>query len=316
MVGYLLYVWKGMCVMSLQFSFDRKHAPLLPRVADLLHPSLYTAEDVQRLLEREQLLHDLWGGEPLPAPLDISAMRYVLDIGCGVGTWLYSMARHYPRLHLMGIDRNRNTIDAAQALNAANTRVHLQARDITGDALATCTIGGYDLVHLRFLIGEATPHQYAALIREGVRCCRPGGIIVLCEAELPLSASSALKHLMLLLQLTLEHENRAFAPRVPNQLGIVSWAQRTLRATNCTPVMEEMYYAQCAYGDAGYLHFCRHLEQAMRRIRPLLLRTRCITVSDLDNLESEVRREVASQKFYGLCPLHVLAWQRGPVQVH
>ncbi|GHO45082.1 class I SAM-dependent methyltransferase [Ktedonospora formicarum] len=302
--------------MSLQFIFDRNLSPLLPRVADFLHASLSTTEDVRRLMEQEQFLHSLWSGGPLPSVLDASMMRHVLDIGCGAGTWLQSMASFYPSLYLSGIDRDEAAIEAARVLNAFNSRVRLQVRNLACGEIGNYVVAGYDLVHVRFMAGEMTPRQYATLLREAVCSCRPGGQVMVCELELPLSDSNALTHLMRLWQLVLEHEKRAFTSQIPNQLGIVPWVQQTLRSANCHPVHEEMFYAQCAYGGEGYLHFCRSLEQMMQRLRPLLLRSGSISMAELEGLECEVRREVASPKFYGLCPVHVLIWQRGPVQVH
>src|SRR5713101_5994362 len=49
-------------------------------------------------------------GELLPVELieacDLENARSVLEIGCGAGEWLRSVARDYPRLQCIGIDQD------------------------------------------------------------------------------------------------------------------------------------------------------------------------------------------------------------------
>lgn len=296
--------------MFLQLSSEQKYAPLPVYAADLLHASLYTAEDVQRLLERELLIQDAWGGGPLPASVFPGDALHVLDIGCGAGTWLKSMSQAYPHMRLVGVDRDASTINVARTLNACHAGVNLYQCDAHSMGVSECKNTSYDLVHLRFLAIDNSPHQYAALLGEAERLCHYGGLIIICEIELPISDCQALNQLMYLLQQSLERDDRAFTPEISHQLGIMPWTQRCLQAFNCKLVQDERFYIPCAYGSKGYLLFCQYLEQIIRCIEPLLICTQTIGLEELDQLEHEVRCEVASQKFYGLCPLYVQSWRR------
>ncbi|EFH89752.1 class I SAM-dependent methyltransferase [Ktedonobacter racemifer] len=302
--------------MSLQLSSEPKYAPLPAYAADLLHASLYTAEDVQRLLERELLIQDAWGGGPLPASIFPGDALHVLDIGCGAGTWLMSMSQAYPHMHLVGVDRDASAISTAWTLNARHVDVRLYQCDAHNMGVSEGENASYDLVHMRFLASDSAPHQYAALLREAERLCRYGGLITVCEIELPISDCKALNQLMNLLRQALERDDRAFTSETSHQLGIMSWTQRCLQAFNCKLVQDEMFYIPCAYGSKGYLLFCQYLEQIIRCIKPLLICTQTIALEELDELEHEVRCEVASQKFYGLCPLYVQSWRRLYPQSH
>jgi tRNA G46 methylase TrmB len=53
------------------------------------------AAEMARLMVQEQLLTQAMGGV-LAEQTDLSGIRHVLDLGCGPGGWILSVAQQYP----------------------------------------------------------------------------------------------------------------------------------------------------------------------------------------------------------------------------
>ena len=66
---------------------------------------LENESEIARLMSLHQNL-SMWTGGALPPTLDVSKVKRVLDIGCGVGAWVHEVARDYPQTQVVGIDSN------------------------------------------------------------------------------------------------------------------------------------------------------------------------------------------------------------------
>ena len=101
-----------------------------------------------------------------------------LSVGCGPGVFLRELANSYPKMNVLGVDASPSRVrDAAQRLSGLSN-----ARVCVGDAMSLpFDADSCDLVFSRFLL-EYLPDKLGA-VREMVRVCAPGGVILLQDLD-------------------------------------------------------------------------------------------------------------------------------------
>src|SRR5260370_10827175 len=141
--------------------------------------------EVARLKYLHTFLNEVLGGIPGLAPSPT-----ILILGCGPGAWAFEVAAAYPQHAVIGVDSRASLLEAArtEALvqGIANVRFLLYP-----DMAAPLSLldGSIDYVYARLLaplLGRAT---WPRVLGECLRLLRPGGVIRLTEAELPLTSS-------------------------------------------------------------------------------------------------------------------------------
>ena len=174
-------------------------------------------QSVQEDLAFQQVLLEEMG-ELLPAPLleacYLSRARSILEIGCGGGEWLRTLARQYPDLQCIGIEQDEHLVKAANALAYRDGLSHagflaVDMSDITPGLFPETS---FDLVHLNFLGRYILTADYPALARVCAALCRPGGIVCWTEAELPTTTSAAFERLAALVCQALQRAGQSFIP--------------------------------------------------------------------------------------------------------
>jgi ubiquinone/menaquinone biosynthesis C-methylase UbiE len=109
------------------------------------------------------------------------AAASVLDVGCGAGCDIHELARlHYDPARVTGIDVLPERIEAAKKLWP-------QSRFIHGDASRTeFADGSFDLVFESTMFATLPDDVLsAAIAREMIRVCRPGGYLLLVDWRTP-----------------------------------------------------------------------------------------------------------------------------------
>src|SRR5713226_8941398 len=71
--------------------------------------------EVARLLIQHRQLREFLG-DILPKSLDLSNVHRVLDVACGVGGWVFDMARRHPAMQVIGIDKSQYFIEQARTM--------------------------------------------------------------------------------------------------------------------------------------------------------------------------------------------------------
>ncbi len=157
-------------------------------------------------------------GELLPAELidacELENARAVLEIGCGAGEWLRSIAREYPQLQCIGVDQDKSMVMIANAQGERDglAQVRCFEADINDIEAELFPLVKFDLVHLSFLSRYILTVDYAKLARTCASLCRPGGFICWTEAELPVTNSLAFERLARLICEALDKAGRIFIP--------------------------------------------------------------------------------------------------------
>lgn len=157
-------------------------------------------------------------GELLPAELidacELENARSVLEIGCGAGEWLRSIAREYPQLQCIGVDQDQGMVMMANAQAEQDGLAQMRCfeADINDIDPELFPLVKFDLVHLSFLSRYMLTVDYAKLARTCMALCRPSGFICWTEAELPVTNSSAFERLTGLLCEVFDKTGKSFFP--------------------------------------------------------------------------------------------------------
>ncbi len=100
----------------------------------------------------------------------------VLDIGCGSGTYGYTVAMRDPRVHVTESDWSQQALDVAEK-NAEKLGLADRASFLRADAFADPLGGPYDLVTMAHVLHHRSADQAASALRRVFDVVKPGGKI-------------------------------------------------------------------------------------------------------------------------------------------
>ena len=108
----------------------------------------------------------------------------VLDIGCGPGTTLASLAAQVgPLGQMIGVDHDPEMVKQAQAY-ALQIGVGAWAGARVADATALpFSVGGFDACYSERLLQHLTPAAAETAVSEAARVLRPGGVAVFVDSD-------------------------------------------------------------------------------------------------------------------------------------
>ncbi len=149
--------------------------------------------DAARLMDRmyrvQRHIYDLTrkyyllGRDRLIAGLDVPPGGTVLELGCGTGRNLVSVARAYPQARLFGADISEEMLKSARVAIARadlTGRIRVARGDATDfDAATSFGITTYDRVYFSYALSMIPDWQ--AAMHEGWRLTRPGGLLALVD---------------------------------------------------------------------------------------------------------------------------------------
>ena len=113
---------------------------------------------------------------------DLSRGGRVVDVHCGGGRWLVAMARRFPRLELVGVEFEADSVERARATVAAeglSDRIDIREKKATEPG----AVGEYDLVYFQYAL-----HQLAdapQVLAAAWAALRPGGRLLVLDWPLP-----------------------------------------------------------------------------------------------------------------------------------
>jgi len=115
---------------------------------------------------------------PYLSPLEDRKSR-LLEIGCGTGTLLPTLAKAYPGAKVVGMDLSPYYIDKARNLTLTNPSIELLIANGYDTGLPDCYFDGIVSV---FLLHELPGSLRRRLFAECYRLLKPGGVLVLADA--------------------------------------------------------------------------------------------------------------------------------------
>jgi SAM-dependent methyltransferase len=113
---------------------------------------------------------------------DLTQGGRVVDIHCGGGRWLIAMARRFPRLELVGVEFEADSVARAQAkVEAAGLTDRITIRQ--GRAKTPGHAGEYDLAYFQYALHQLD--DAPAVLRAAWEALRPGGRLIVLDWPLP-----------------------------------------------------------------------------------------------------------------------------------
>jgi len=197
-------------------------------------------EEVTRLEVQDKMITIGMGGV-LPEFSDPTALRRVLDVGCGTGGWLLETARTYPTIEkLVGADISDKILSYARA-QALAQQLDGRVRFQTMDALRIIEFppASFDLVNQRFGASWLRTWEWKKILLEYQRVSRPSGIVRITEGNVTCESNS--EALTKLCQISLETSFRSGRLFTEKSDGIASELVRLMIQHGFEDVQSRLY---------------------------------------------------------------------------
>ena len=153
-------------------------------------PSTYFVEDRsnQEELVRLQIQDHLYTagmGGVLPEQPDPTALKRVLDVGCGTGGWLIELAQTIPTCTLLiGVDASLPFVQYARAqAEAAQVSDRVEFHVMDALRMLEFPTNFFDLVNHRLASSWLRTWDWPKLLQEYQRVCRTEGVVRITEYE-------------------------------------------------------------------------------------------------------------------------------------
>lgn len=265
------------------------------------HPSTYivqsrTHSDELRRLEIQDKMLTAGMGGVLPEIADPSALRRVLDVGCGTGGWLLETARTYPSIaKLIGADISD------KMLACASTRA--QAWDLA-ERVEFCPMDAlrilefrtsfFDLVNQRLGASWLRTWEWTKILLEYQRVLRPGGTVRITEMHgLIESNSPALTQLGDLSLEAFWHSGRLFSPKGD---GLTSQLPRILMQHGFENIWTYLHTIIFRAGTPEGLCFYEDMAIAYRVSLPFFQKWTCVP-DDYEEIREQALIEMQQPDF-------------------
>jgi len=254
--------------MSTPFEPPKKEQPSTYFVQDR-----QSQQELERVLLQDRMLTSAMGGV-LPEQDNLSALRRVLDIGCGSGGWAIDVARTYPEMSLIGIDISQRMIDYARE-QAVAAQVADRVEFHVMDALLILEFPNnfFDLVNLRLGVSFLRTWDWPKMLSEMLRVTRLGGIIRLTDNDiLHQSTSPALRRLQEVGVCTLFRAGNLF---IEEGTGLITHLPRLLTQHGCQEVQTKSHVLEFRAGTEQGQAYCEDMARVIQTARPFVQKWGC-----------------------------------------
>ena len=251
--------------------------------------------EMARLINQERLVTRIMGGV-FPENLDLSHVSRILDIGCGPGGWVLDVAFEHPQKEVVGIDICQQMIEYARA--------HAQAQGLNNASFQVMNAleklafpdASFDLVNARFINPFMLKESWPALMKEVLRILRPGGTLLLTDAEWSISNSPAFEKLGEMLTRAAVVSGRSFSPD-GRHVGITPMLGRFLRDAGFVDIQKKAHVNEFSAGTEEYGDTYQDLLIAFQLLEPFLVLTKMTTPEDYQALYQQALAEMMLDTF-------------------
>jgi ubiquinone/menaquinone biosynthesis C-methylase UbiE len=287
--------------------------PLKPERSESRYFVQDSGAELARLVEQEQAFTKALGGL-IPEHPDLNTFlapfHRVLDVACGSGGWVLSLAQAYPHLEVMGFDIDERMI------NYANTQAHVGGLDNASFRVMDLNQpldypdNSFDLVSARFMTVIPTM-VWPSAERELVRMTRPGGIIRHTEAEhYSVTNGPAFETLSGMWLRAFKKSGCTFSPDGRNT-GNTPVLRRMLREAGCQNIQIKPWVIDWSAGAPDHDAFFEDIRTLMKLVQPFLIGMGETTQEEADQLYQQAEMEMVSKDFCALWYL-LTAWGEKP----
>lgn len=255
--------------------------------------------ELARLAAQERLFSKALGGSVPEQPDQdnfFAPFQRVLDVACGSGGWLLSLAQAYPHLQVEGFDIDERMINFANSqaraggLNNARFRVMnaLDPLDYPNDH--------FDLVNVRFM-AVVPSGDWLRVIQEFLRITRPGGTIRITETEAySLSNKPAFEKLSGMFLLAFKRSGRGFSPDGRSS-GLTPMLRPLLQRAGCQNVQIKPFIIDWSAGREEHEPMRVDVSIFTTLLQPFLAGVGVATQEELEQLHREADIEMLAPDF-------------------
>jgi ubiquinone/menaquinone biosynthesis C-methylase UbiE len=275
-------------------------------------------EEAARLRTQNRYLNKQLG--LFPQGLNLETCHDFLDIACGSGDWVIEVAKYlrasHPKLRVVGIDKNPYMIQVAVETAVAfghNRESLANVAFRVMDATTPLDFPDASFDYIRVCLGSSfLPAQgWSHVLSECTRLLRKGGILVLIDAELPITTGAACEKLAQLITHAYTLTGKSISPG-GRTIGATAHLFSLLNIFGYHNIKTSATAINLFPGSDGQNLMAQSLCVAFKMIEPFLVDFCQVTTSDaFATLYEQASAEIKSSSFGGF--MYVLsAWGYRP----
>jgi ubiquinone/menaquinone biosynthesis C-methylase UbiE len=245
-------------------------------------------------------------GQAFAELADHSTIQRVLDIASGTGAWTISAAQAHPKVQFVGIERSPQLVEQARAQAYAHRLENISFTVMDPFGSLDLPEASFDLVNARYLVGQLSAEAWPQGLRTFVRMARPGGVIRLTEAELPISRNIAYAQLGGLISQALFQTKRSFSP-TGRLLSVTPVLKRLLQDAGCQQVQYKVAEVNFSAGTSAHEEMAQDIIQTYRLVLPSLVAASVTTQQQVEQLYQQMLTELTSERFDAVA-YSLIAW--------
>jgi ubiquinone/menaquinone biosynthesis C-methylase UbiE len=278
------------------------------------HPSTYIVQDrsneeeLTRLHLQDQLLNAGMGGV-LPEQEDLSHFQRVLDVGCGTGNWLISLAQQVPTSSLLvGVDVSLRMVKYARSqAEAAGVADRVEFHVMDALRMLEFPRKNFDLVNQRLGMGYLRTWDWPNLLQEYRRVTKPGGIIRITEGNATVGNAPAFNTLS---NLFVDAMTRAGNFAFPEEDGITRTLEPMMRQAGLLNLQTRLHQLEYRAGTPEGESFAEDVRYTFRTFVPFLRKWTKFP-NDYDRIYQQMVQEMKQPGFVATWRL-LTVWGNNP----
>ncbi len=278
------------------------------------HPSTYFVQDrsneeeLARLHVQDELITSEMGGV-LAEQDDTARFQHVLDVGCGTGDWLITVAQQLPNATMLaGVDVSLRMVQyarsQAQAKGVAD-RVEFHVMDAL--RMLEFPRKNFDLVNQRLGLSYLRTWDWPNLLQEYRRVTRPGGVIRITESHIGTGNMPAFTTLNDLFRSALDRAGHLF---FPERDGVVRALEPTMRQAGLLNLQTRFHPLEFSAGTRQGQLFTEDIKHAFKTMVPFLRKWTTVP-EDYERIYQQALWEMQQPGFIAYWPL-LTCWGTNP----
>jgi ubiquinone/menaquinone biosynthesis C-methylase UbiE len=291
----------------------KRVSPSMVSSSNELHANTYVIDsespaELARLLSQDRFF--IRSLKLLPEIPEFSRFRTALDIGCGPGGWALEMAKMYPSLQVTAIDISNRVVEFARA-QAESQQIH-NVNFMHGSAfdLSSFPDDSFDFINGRFLVGFMPYESWPQLALACQRILRPGGILCLTEAEIPITSGPISQQFFASVAEALFRKQYG---RSHAMTQVTVSLQPALRQAGYKDIKHCMYQLEFSYDTDEYEPNCQNIVALVSLMKPFILAMQVLDEAEYDEMQAGILADLYGEKFLGQWFV-LRTWGRKPLK--
>lgn len=254
--------------------------------------------DMASLTMQERMLAELMGGLFPEQENNFAGFTRVLDIACGSGNWVVSVARENPRLEATGIAHQARLVEYAKGLAQAQGIQNARFLLLAGGEEVKLPFpdNAFDLVNTQYMYIWLHEKDWPAFLGECLRITRPGGYLRMTEPEWGSSSSAALTRLI---EISLQALKKAGHLLSSDDKSIAAFRLASLCQTaGWTEITQRTYAGDLMAGATLPRSAALRIEGLANSFKAVVLREGLLSEEEWKGLLKQISEEIEDEHFH------------------